>query len=201
LPDELRPAFAALWNLDLAFAYVVSTSTDPRLGAIRLAWWRERLEALDGASTSPAEPRLLGVVGELLPRGITGAKLSQLEDGWLPLLQPFPWDEAAAEALEARGRLLFGIGARLLGGEEEIAERAGALWSLIDGALHCSDIPSREMLFAEARLALQHVGKAPRAVRPLTVVAAVAAADLLGKGGLGRVMAAIRHRLSGCFPR
>ena len=198
---DLRPAFAALWNLDLAFADIIATSSDPRVGAIRLAWWRERLEELDRGETLPAEPRLRGVVRELVPRGITGAELSRLEDAWLPLLEPFPWDEAAAEGLKLRGRVLFRIGARLLGSEEKDAEDAGALWSLIDGAQHCSDAASREMLLAEARSALQWLAKLPRAVRPLMVVAAVAAADLLGKGPSGRVVAAIRHRLSGNFPR
>jgi len=201
LPDALRPAFAALWNLDLAFADVVSTSSDPRLGAIRLAWWRERLEELDSANPAPAEPRLQQVTSELLPRGITGGQLSQLEDAWLPLLEPFPWNEAAAEGLKLRGRVLFGIGARLVGGEEKDAVDAGALWSLIDGAQHCSDAPSQQMLFGEARTVLQEVRKVPRSVRPLTIIAAVAAADLIGKGPLGRVSAAIRHRVSGGFPR
>jgi 15-cis-phytoene synthase len=201
LPDALRPAFAALWNLDLAFADVVATSTDPRLGAIRLAWWRERLEELDRANSAPAEPRLQQVASELLPRWITGAKLSQLEDAWLPLFEPFPWSGAAAEGLKLRGRVLFGIGARLLGGEEKDADEAGALWSLIDGAQHCSDAPSQQMLFGEARSMLQQVRKVPRSVRPLTIIAAVAAADLIGKGAVGRLFAAVRHRVSGGFPR
>ena len=47
LPARVRPAFVALWDLDLAFASVVSTTSEPQVGAIRLAWWRERLEELD----------------------------------------------------------------------------------------------------------------------------------------------------------
>ena len=63
LPRALRPAFAALWHLDLAFADVAATTSDPRLGAIRLAWWRERLEELDHGIV-PAEPRLQAVARE-----------------------------------------------------------------------------------------------------------------------------------------
>src|SRR5207248_10486220 len=96
------------------------------------------------------EPRLSAIARQLLGRGITGAELSRLEDAWLRLLEPFPWGDEAAEGLRLRGRILFGIGARLLGGEPQHAEAAGALWSVVDGAIHCSDQPSREFLLQHA---------------------------------------------------
>ncbi len=113
MPASIRPAFATLWNFDLALADVVATTSEPALGAIRLAWWRERLEELDTGKPPPGEPRLSAISRQLIDRGITGKELSQLEDGWLALLDPFPWNEAQAEALRLRGRILFGIGARL----------------------------------------------------------------------------------------
>jgi phytoene synthase len=203
LPRELRPAFSALWNLDLAFADVVSTSTDPHLGAIRLAWWRERLEELDRGERAPAEPRLQAVASELLPRGVTGKELSQLEDAWLPALEPFPWGENQAAGLALRGRILFGIGAKLLGGEATAAEAAGAFWSLADGAAHCSDPGSRQSLLNDAQSALSAIPKSlPRQLRPMTVLSALVAADL-GRDGSGfrRISAAVRHRLFGTLPR
>jgi len=139
LPRDLRPAFLALWNLDLALADVVATSSDPRLGAIRMAWWREQLEKLDSATNVPAEPRLQAVAAELLPRDVTGKELSELEDAWLPLLDPFPWSEPQAQAIRRRGQILFGIGARLLGSSSDEAARPGALWSLADAEHHCSE--------------------------------------------------------------
>src|SRR5206468_3403144 len=154
MPAAVRPAFATLWNLDLALADVVATTTEPALGAIRLAWWRERLEELDTGKPPPGEPRLGAIARQLLGRGISGEELSTLEDAWLPLLQPFPWGGEQAEGLRLRGRILFGIGARLLGGKPEDAEAAGAFWSLADGAAHCSDAPSREFLLRAARGAL-----------------------------------------------
>jgi phytoene synthase len=180
---------------------VVATSTDPQLGAIRLAWWRVRLEELDQGAAPPVEPRLLEVARELLARGVTGAELSRLEDAWLPLLDAFPWDERQADGLKLRGRTLFGIGAKLLGGDGRDAEAAGALWSLVDGAAHCSDPDAREFLLAEARHA-EVPGKSPRALRPLTVLAALAGHNLgRGGAGAGRVAAALAHRLRGTFPR
>ena len=191
-----------MWTLDLALADVVATSSDPALGAIRLAWWRERLEELDSGA-APAEPRLRAIARDLVERGITGMELAKLEDGWLPLLAGFPWGEAQAAGLRERGQLLFGISARLLGGRVADSEAAGALWSLADGAAHVSDPGSRDMLLAEARRALADLPpRSPPEIRPLTVLAALAANDLLrGTGGARRVAAALAHRLRGTFPR
>jgi phytoene synthase len=190
-----------LWNLDLAFADVVATSTDSRLGAIRLAWWRERLEELDQGS-APAEPRLSAIQRQLIGRGIKGAELSRLEDAWLPLFEPFPWDERVADGLRLRGRILFGIGARLLGGKPADTEATGALWSLVDGAEHCSDAASREYLLSEAKSALADVPRyAPPEVRPLTILTALAAHDLRRGSRIGRVGVALAHRFAGSIPR
>jgi phytoene synthase len=184
-------------------AGVVSTTTEPALGAIRLAWWRERLQELDAGAAPIAEPRLRAIGRQLLSRGISGGELAQLEDAWRPLLDPFPWGEAAADGLRSRGRILFGIGARLLGGKPATAEDAGALWSLVDGADHCSDPQSREFLLGPARTALIQVpGRLPREVRPLTTLAALAAHDLQGgTGGARRIAVALAHRMFGTIPR
>lgn len=195
----------ALWKLDLAFADVVSTSSIAELGAIRLAWWRERLEELDQGEPVPAEPRLQAVASELLPRGITGTELSQLEDCWLPLLEPFPWDDRQADALTLRGRLLFGIGARLLGWDSAEGEPFGAVWSLVDGIRHCTDRQSREFLIERAKSAISEL---PRRrvrgeLRPLTMIAAFAAHDARhdGRGGWRRLRSALAHSVFGIMPR
>jgi 15-cis-phytoene synthase len=185
----------------MAFADVVATTSEPALGAIRMAWWRERLEELDAGCPAASEPRLRAVHRQLVERGITGLELSKLEDAWLPLLEPFPWAEAAGEGLRLRGRVLFGIGAKLLGGNPEDAEAAGALWSLVDGVSHCSDAQSREFLCGAARAAVREVpGRLPASIRPLTILAALAAYDLRPGGRLGRVGVALAHRLRGVIP-
>jgi len=178
----------------------VATSSDPRLGAIRLAWWRERLDELDGASP-PSEPRLQAVARELISRAVTGHELSHLEDAWLPLLDPFPWGAAQSKGARLRGRLLFGLGARLFGSDPAEAESAGEVWSLEDVARHCSDRDSRAWLLRDAGEALAQL---PRNVssrlRPLTVLAALAG-HAVRPGRFGRGGAAVRHRLTGRFPR
>jgi phytoene synthase len=209
LPARVRPAFQALWELDLALADVVATSTDAELGAIRLAWWRERLEELDLGKEPLAEPRLQSVVAGLLPRGVTGRELSSLEHAWLPLLEPFPWGDRQAEAIRLRGRILFGIGAHLLDWDRAEAEPAGALWSLVDGAAHCSDVHSRMFLLDQARKMIRDLPgpRPPRRARGLTVLAALAGHEALRNKPLdvgrdwGRVAVATIHGLRGSFPR
>jgi phytoene synthase len=176
-------------------ADVVSSTTEPALGAIRLAWWRERLVELDEGAV-PAEPRLRAIVRQLLGRGITGAELSQLEDAWLPLLAPFPWEKDVAEGLRLRGRILFGLGARLLGGDPGLAEAPGELWSLIDGVQHCSDQGSRTELLKAASSTT--IGRVPGKLRPLTILTALAVASVRDRSsGIARGMAAVHHRLTG----
>ena len=191
-------------------ADVVATNTEPALGAIRLAWWRERLEELDSNRSPPAEPRLLAVAEQLLPRGVSGHELSGLEDAWLALFDPFPWGDRVADGLRLRGRILFRAGAQLLNGDPNDTEAAGALWSLVDGARHCSDVHSRMFLLAQARDMIAQLPRErpPKSLRRLTGLAAIAAHDVLRNKPLdlpyadsGRGMAAFRHYWNGTLPR
>jgi phytoene synthase len=194
----------ALWNLDLAFADVISTSSLAELGAIRLAWWRERLEQLDEGAPAPAEPRLEAVATTLISRGVSARELSRLEDCWLPLLGAFPWGEEVADGLRMRGAILFGVGARLLGREPAEAEPFGAIRSLVDGARHCTDAESRNFLLGRARTAISEAPgrRIPGELRPLTMIAAFAAYDALHKpAGWRRVLSALRHSMFGIMPR
>ena len=175
-----------------------------------MAWWRERLDELDPSKDPPAEPRLVAVKQELLPRGVTGQELSNLEDAWLPLLEPFPWRKNVADGLRLRGRILFGVSVRLLGGDPVDGEAAGALWSLVDGARHCSDVHSRMFLLNEARSAIQDLPRRrpPKFLRRLTGLAAMAAHDVIRNRPLdlpyfdaGRGAAAFIHYMRGVLPR
>ena len=196
LPRHVQPAFKALWDLDLSLADIVATCTDPNLGAVRLAWWRDRLDDLDTEGPPAGEPRL-DAINRHLMTVTNGASLSLLPEAWAPLLSPFPWSTEVVEGLRARGRVLFGVGAQILGTQGSQAEAAGALWSLVDAAHHCSDARSREFLLARAR----EIELPPRVIeaelRPLIVLAAVAASDARKHGRLARLAAAFRHRLTG----
>ena len=195
----------ALWEIDLAFADVVSTTLTVQLGAIRLAWWRERLEELDSGTAPPTEPRLQAVAADLIPEGISGTELAQLEYCWLALLNPFPWDDLVADAIALRGAILFGIGARLLGCVGAEGEPFGAVWSLADVARHCSDEQTRAFLRDRARFAIAALPqrRIPIELQPLTMIVARRAYDLLhgDRGGWHRLLTWLRYSISGRMPQ
>jgi len=193
-PVELRPAFDALFAIDDALAEVVMTSTQPALGAIRLAWWREALQRLD-ANPPPPEPRLRAAAAELLPRGISGSMLAELEDGWTALLDEQPDSERIAE----RGARLFKMGSKLLDASDSRLESAGRLHAyqqVVRARLIDTQYPTGEMwTLARHRF--------PRRLRPLTALARLAARDVKQAPGIepeatpGRAAALLSHRLFG----
>ncbi|MES2137991.1 MAG: hypothetical protein V4502_13160 [Pseudomonadota bacterium] len=204
-----RGALAGLFAIDRAMGDVVRSTTEPMLGPIRLAWWRERLEELDGDGVTPAEPRLQAVERELIPRGVSGRELAALEGGWLRLFDPFPWTVQTSEAIWFRGNLLFGLGARILGRAEERIQGAGGVWSLVDAARHCSDLDSRAMLIAQARSFGRGLGgvRFSGPLRPLSMLTVLAMRDCRRgepferEGTPGRAAAMLRHRFSGRLPK
>jgi len=172
VPTVVREAFRALFSIDSAMADVVARSTDPALGRIKLAWWRERLEELDRAA-APAEPRLGAVAEHLLPIGVKGADLAE------------------------RGAALFRIGGKLLASANAKLADAGRLYSL--ASVGRRGVPE---LFEPARQYLVRLRehRFERSVRPLTMLARAAARDLSTdepEGSRARALAMLAHRWSG----
>jgi phytoene synthase len=192
-PVELRPAFDALLAIDDAMAEVVASSTQPALGAIRLAWWREALQRLDSAPP-PAEPRLEGAASALLTHGVSGADLAGLEEGYAALLDEEPDFERAGHS----GEILFAVGATLLGAADVKLALAGQLHGRAAAARGgFAPIPAAsdfEPLFGH---------RFPRALRPLTAFARLGWRDVRQSPMLepeatpGRAAALLSHRLFG----
>ena len=195
VPSILRGAFDALFGIDAAMADVVARSSDPALGRIKLAWWREQLGKLD-VEEPPAEPRLRGVADYLLSIGVSGADLAALETGWATLLDP----EINPQLVAGRGAHLFRIGGRILGGEDELLGNAGELYALV--SVGRRGVPE---LFAPAEAAASRVvgHRFRRNLRSLTGLARLAMRDLRQgqppepEGSAGRAAEMLRHRWSG----
>lgn len=186
-PPELRAAFDALFAIDDAMAEVAGTAREPMLAAIKLAWWRENLERLDH-EPAPAEPRLQSAARELLPRGVSGGALAGLEDGWSALLEEIP-DEGR---LRSRGVMLFQLAARLLGQSGEGLRDPAGLWAAADLARR----------FGRPVPPPVKVSPAPRPLRPLTSLAALAQRDarrgkLEPEATPARAWTLLRHRWTG----
>jgi phytoene synthase len=201
VPAAARPAIEALWRLDVTFASVLATGSDRTISRIRLAWWREALERLDEAP-APAEPVLQALAAHVLP-AVSGAELAEMEEGWAALLcDEAPTDAELEEHAAARGGRLFSYGARLLGNRDFPVEAGGRLWALADVARHSSRADEAQAAIALAPTQAQ--AKWPRVLRPLGMLAALAARDVERGSGTwerpgspARMLRMIRHRLTG----
>ena len=188
-PVTLRPAFDALFAIDDALGEVVASASQPALGAIRLAWWRDALERLD-SSPPPPEPRLQAVALELLPRGVRGSDIAAIAEGWGALFE----QDRNPQAIGARGSALFRVAATLLGADHPGLEPAGSWFALADagrrGLAPLLPIDRSSWVF-------------PRALRPLTGLARLAVRDLRhgepfeAEATPGRAAALLAHRWSG----
>lgn len=204
VPARRRAAVEALWQLDAALGAVIAGSKEPMISRIKLVWWRDALERLD-RYPAPAEPVLQGVARHILPAGISGAELSAMEAAWTILLSPDPLSAADLEGYAARGRLLFGLSARLLGGNDAGVERAGEGWALADLARHSGDDDDGRAALAAAKDGLAGAeGRWPSALRPLGMLAMLARRDVESgpgvfepRGSPARMLRMLRHRLTG----
>lgn len=191
-PEELRPAFDALMAIDGALADVVTSSTEPALGAIRLAWWREALERLDHGDPPP-EPRLQAVAEHLLPLGVSGAQLSELEDGYATLVE----EEADWERVAKAGEKMAEIASTLLGANDAKLNDAGRLIAFGRLARLGHQSPAGEVL----NNLTNH--RFPKALRPFTTLARLAARDIRNgqevepQATPARAVALLSHRLFG----
>ena len=170
-------------------------STQPALAAIKLAWWRERLEELDECKV-PAEPRLDSAAKNLLTRGVSGVELAELEDGWAALLD----EEPDLVRVRERGARFFGIASTLLKAAPDPGTAdAGRFFAEVD-------LARRGLRASLGERDHMPGGRIPSRLRPVTALAALAVRDLR-RGGPpfepeatpGRAWTLLRHRLTGRF--
>jgi len=203
-PADGRAALAALLALDDALAQLLQTTREPALGQIRLAWWRERLADLD-VKAPPAEPVLRGIADHVVRRGVLGASLAPIVDGWEVLLE----EELDTDALQRFGHgrgALFVAAGRALGAGDDPLDQAGQGWALADLARHLGNADEASIARELARPHLQAAvtrrwsGKG-RALGALTHLALrdldLPAGTPAPVGAPGRLMRLIWFRLSG----
>ena len=201
-PADLRPALTALFALDERFGTVVSSTSEPMIGLMRLAWWREALEKLDH-DPAPAEPLLSVLAEQTLPHGITGAALATIEDGWAALIDGEPDQDAIARHGRERGRNLFGAAAALLGSRDTRLPDAGEIWALTDLGYRHSQDKVRQAARERARALAADVPLGPWAApaRPLAALFVLARRDALAstraQGSPGRLLRMLALRVSG----
>jgi phytoene synthase len=135
IPQDLRPPVQALYAFALEIARVREVVSEPLLGEIRHQWWREAIEAPEGADVQ-ANPVAAALLAARARAGLPKAALLELIDARVFDL----YDDAmeSVEGLESYARAtaanLFRLVALLLGDEGEAAgcaaEHAGIAYAL-----------------------------------------------------------------------
>lgn len=157
LPQD-RPLLAMLLEFDRRLDKIATQSSEPMLGQIRLAWWRDVLTA----DTPPSGEPLIATIMALessVAWNLRGAML-QLVDGWeVRLLSP----DDVTEFAKARGEGLF----RAFSGPGSYAafETAAASWAMADR----TDIALSAI--RAPRLEGKRMRQWPRRLRPLSLLA------------------------------
>jgi 15-cis-phytoene synthase len=205
-PAADRAALEALLALDGALAQLLRTTREPALGQLRLAWWREALARLD-REAAPAEPVLMAIAGEVLPRGVRGEALVPIVHGWEVLIEEEALDrDALVRFGEGRGQLFVAAGALLGAGSGDPLVEAGQGWALADLSRNLRGPGEAEIARALALPLLEAAG-APRwspKGRALGALAHLARLDLRTPpdaeppvGAPHRVVRLLWHRLTG----
>ena len=199
MPVAVRPALAALFALDERLGGIVARTRESAIGLMRLVWWRDALDALDGAPP-PAEPLLAA----LAACGLNGAAMAAMTAGWEALLDdPDLGDETLAIHARERGGRLFALAGALIGaapGDAARLDRAGRGWALADLARHLGRPDRTAAARDAARAALADTARWPRPLRPLGQLAVLARADVGGPAPLPprrRVLRALGMQLTG----
>ncbi|WP_448657504.1 squalene/phytoene synthase family protein [Sphingomonas sp. CJ99] len=178
-PPRLGESMRALLALDDALGAVLRGTTQPMLAQIRLAWWRERLEALD-SEAPPAMPVLVDVQRSCVANGVSGAALAGMAMGWERLATAESLDLAVLDqcAAERGGTLFRAIAALAAVPPPPGLDAAGQGWAMADLSRHLSDMAmaSDAQRRAAAMLA-EGPGRWPVPLRMLGALALLARMD------------------------
>ncbi len=191
---EMRAVLTVLLGLDLRLASIVQKGTEPLIGQMRMAWWREALQ-------KPAEMRPKGeplfqelaAISYNLP-----TDMIHLVDGWSVLLAHDEWtpDVLAAFAKD-RSAGIFGGFAKASGADEAACralQHMGERWALLDLRQYCKTQQEADM--AQICLPPRPQNFRSSAItRPLSMLAL--AQEQSGKTGLMPGIRLIWHGLTG----
>jgi len=194
-PKAIRGALEALWTIDATLQGIVAGANDPMLARIKLAWWRDQLEALD-RGPPPAEPRLEAIARELVSRGISGGNIAEIEVGWAALLDQPP----DFSNVMSRGATLFELSGQLLGANDPFLSSAGRMFAFMT-AERLGYEPPQDLTPPDFTPLIGH--SMPRRIRCVTALARLAVRDFRHgapfetEGTRGRALEVLAHLWSG----
>lgn len=181
-------------QLDRRIARIVARTSEPMLGQMRLAWWREALEK--PVADRPRGDVVLDGIGQHWPG--REAVLMQMVDGWEELVTAERLGEAEAAALGAgRGAFFAALAVDASPAATERLAAAGFRWAMADAAARVSDEGERATLIAAGLAKVGQGGRMPSGLRGLALLEGLALRAMLRGGrplmeGRGASLAALR---------
>lgn len=194
-----RERAETFFALDRRLARIVGRTSEPMLGQMRLAWWREMLQM--PPAERPGGDAVLDRIG-LHWAGDEGLLL-KLVDGWELLLAAPPLGDDAIESFAgARAAPLAAIAGPQPDPAHERVRLASERWALADAASHVSHVQERDSFIAAGLRPAGQRTRIPRALRGIAVLEALALRALRAGGrplleGRGAALAALRAGLLG----
>lgn len=180
-PADLRPAAVAAFALDSRLAKFVAQASEPLVGQLRLAWWREQLgKAPEGRACGDA---ILNSISANW--GAASRELVSLVDGWELMLGDTPLPESAAEEFASGRAAMFGGLAALAGCKDsvEAARTNGRQWALADLLAHVSGPDSAARPAETLSIAQDRNGRLPRRLRHLAILGSLGLRAVTRGGG------------------
>lgn len=176
---KVRAPLSIALQLDRRLARIVMRTTEPMLGQMRLAWWREALGKLP--DQRPRGDVVLDGIG-LHWQGRESA-LAAMVDGWEVLVTAEKIGADEAKALAAGRGAFFPAVAGVADTAAAIRlANAGCRWALADAAAAISDPHERDALVAAGLAVPESSGPLTKGARGLAVLDALAA-RALRRGG------------------
>lgn len=169
-PRQAKPATTALLALDQQLASIARTTTEPMLGQLRYAWWRDLLTA-----TGPTPGQGNAVATALQSWGEHRHSLAALVDGWEALIVAEDPTAGALQLIEARANAAASL-ALVVGHPAAMvaAGDAGRRWASADLAQNLSDGPARDAALAQLAASQSRPASLPRSLRSFAILAASA---------------------------
>lgn len=128
-PKRVRDAFGLLLMFDQRLADIVGRASEPMIGQLKLAWWRDALSSTPEARPK-GEPLLAALFEQEKPELVVAAR--RLVDAWEMMLSGEIWSEDTIDVFsEQRAIAVFGGYGELVD-RNDIPLAAGREWAKRD---------------------------------------------------------------------
>jgi len=168
-----KEALALLLMFDVSLGQIVQRSSEPLIGQMRLAWWRDVISKPVGERPS-GEPLIgkLASLQEQHPHWRLSQHMLSVVEGWDALLAHDEWTGDVLQShAKARAQGIFAGFADISGANDGDRERSTSLgtgWALADALQYCQTEEQARAVDA-ARVDIAKI-RLPRPLRPLSIL-------------------------------